>query len=255
MSLWTVLVLLLLVTSASAGDDPLPSWNDGAAKRAIVTFVSEVTRDASPNFVPVSERVATFDNDGTLWSEQPIYFQFAFAVYRIKTMAPQHPEWKTQQPFKAVLEGDMKALEATGQKGVLELLMATHTGMTTDGFNSAVADWVENARHPRFNRRYTDLVFQPMIELMEFLRNTGFKTFIVSGGGVEFMRAFTERIYGIPPEQVVGSSGALEFAMRDGKPVLVKTPKVFFIDDHAGKPVGIEQYRAAAHIRLRQLRR
>jgi phosphoglycolate phosphatase-like HAD superfamily hydrolase len=222
--------------------DPLPSWNDGPAKAAIISFVSDVTLEGSAHFVPPSERIATFDNDGTLWSEQPIYFQLAFALYRVKAMAPQHPEWKNRQPYKAVLEGDMKALEASGQKGLLELVAATHAGMTTEEFDAAVTDWVDNARHPRFKRPYTDLVFQPMIELLELLRSNGFKTFIVSGGGVEFMRVFTERIYGVPPEQVVGSSGVLQYSVRNGKPVLLKTPKIFFIDDHDGKPVGIQQF-------------
>ena len=223
--------------------DPLPGWNDSPAKKAITDFVAKVTKEGSADFVPVAERIATFDNDGTLWSEQPIYFQFAFALDRIKALAPQHPEWKRKQPFKGVLEGDMKALFASGEKGLVELLITTHTGMPTDEFHKAVADWLATARHPRFNRPYTDLVFQPMLELLTYLRANGFKTFIVSGGTVEFMRVWTERIYGIPPEQVVGSSFVTKFEMRkDGKPVLFREPKIDFFDDGPGKPVGIQKF-------------
>jgi phosphoserine phosphatase len=223
--------------------DPLPSWNDGPAKKAIIEFVSRVTTEGNPDFVLPAERIATFDNDGTLWSEQPIYFQFVFALDRVKALAPQHPEWKTQQPFKAVLDGDMKALVASGEKGLVELLMATHTGMTTDEFSKTVADWLATAQHPRFKRPYTDLVYKPMLELMSYLRANGFKTFIVSGGTVEFMRAFAERIYGIPPEQVVGTTFVTQFQMREGgKPVLVRQPKIEFIDDGPGKPAGINKF-------------
>ena len=236
------LVVLFVTTAVAWADDTLPSWNDGAAKSAIVAFVVRVTQEGSPDFVPPAQRIATFDNDGTLWSEQPAYFQLAFAFYRIKVMAPKHPEWKDKQPYKAVLEGDMQALAAAGEKGLLELMAATHAGMTTDEFATAVADWCDSAQHPRFKRPYTDLVFQPMLELLSYLRDNGFKTFIVSGGGVEFMRVFAERVYGIPPEQVIGSSGVLKFEMRDGKPVLVKEPKIEFIDDKAGKPVGIQRF-------------
>jgi phosphoserine phosphatase len=223
--------------------DPLPSWNDSPAKKAIIEFVTRVTKEGGPDFVPPAERIATFDNDGTLWSEMPIYFQFAFAIDRVKALAPQHPEWKTQQPFKAALDGDLQALIASGEKGLVELVMATHTGMTTDEFAKTAADWLATARHPRFKRLYTDLVYQPMLELLVYLRENGFKTFIVSGGTVEFMRAFTERIYGIPPEQVVGTTFATQFQMReDGKPVLVRQPKIEFIDDGPGKPVGINRF-------------
>ncbi len=235
-------IALLLTVAVARADDALPSWNEGAAKAAIVNFVTRVTREGDPDFVPPAQRIAVFDNDGTLWSEQPVYFQVAFAFYRIRAMAPEHPLWRNQQPYKAVLEGDMKGLAATGEKGLLELIATTHSGMTTDEFSAAVSDWIQNAAHPRFKRRYTDLVFQPMLELMAYLRANGFKTFIVSGGGVEFMRVFSERVYGVPPEQVVGSSGVLKFAMRNGKPVLIKEPKIFFIDDKDGKPVGIEQF-------------
>jgi phosphoglycolate phosphatase-like HAD superfamily hydrolase len=244
--LWTLLIVSLVLASiqvASAADDPLPSWNDGAAKRAVEDFVKRVTTPGGADFVPERERIATFDNDGTLWAEQPICFQFAFVFDRIKAMAPQHPEWKTKQPYQAVLEGDMAALAASGEKGILELMAVTHTGMTTDEFFTIVSDWTATAQHPRFKRPYLELVYQPMIELLAYLRANGLKTFIVSGGGVEFMRVFAEQVYGIPPEQVVGSSGVLEFQLgTDGKPVLMRLPKVDFIDDKAGKPVGIQKF-------------
>jgi phosphoglycolate phosphatase-like HAD superfamily hydrolase len=229
--------------SAQQRTDPLPSWNDGAAKQAIVEFVDRVTEEGGPHFVPAHERIAVFDNDGTLWAEQPTYFQFAFALDRIKALAPQHPEWQDTQPFKAVLEGDLKALAASGEKGLLEIMAATHAGMTTEEFSAIVADWLASARHPRFKRPYTELAYQPMLELLAWLRERGFKTFIVSGGGVEFMRVFAERVYGIPPEQVIGSSGVVKFEMpADGKPVLTKEPKVEFVDDGPGKPVGINRF-------------
>jgi phosphoglycolate phosphatase-like HAD superfamily hydrolase len=242
--MWLIIGLALASAHVASGaDDPLASWNDGAAKRAIVDFVQRVTTPGRPDFVPEPERIATFDNDGTLWAEQPMYFQFMFVFDRIKAMAPQHPEWKTTQPYQAVIEGDMAALAASGEKGVLELMAVTHTGMTTDEFVKIVSDWTATARHPRFQRPYIELVYQPMLELLAYLRANGFKTFIVSGGGVEFMRVFVERIYGIPPEQVVGSSGVLEFQTgAEGKPVLMRLPKVDFIDDKAGKPVGIQKF-------------
>jgi phosphoglycolate phosphatase-like HAD superfamily hydrolase len=191
----------------------------------------------------VPERIATFDNDGTLWTEQPYYFQFAFALDRIKAMAPQHPEWKDKQPFKALLEGDKQALAAAGEKGLIEILEATHTGMTTEEFSRIVLEWTSTARHPRFNRPYTELAYQPMLELLAYLRTNGFKTFIVSGGGVEFMRPWTERVYGIPPEQVVGSSGVVKFQIgADGKPELLKLAKIEFVDDGPGKPAGINRF-------------
>ncbi len=196
-------VVFVAVTTAPAQSDPLPSWNDGASKRAIIDFVSRVIKEGGPDFVPVSQRIATFDNDGTLWSEQPIYFQFAFALDRVKQLAPQHPEWEQEQPFKAVLAGDMKALALSGEQGLARLLLTTHTGMTTDEFSKSVAGWLATAKHPRFKRPYTELVYQPMLELLSYLRQNGFKTFIVSGGTVEFMRVFAEKVYGIPPEQVV----------------------------------------------------
>ena len=229
-------------TRAWAQADPLPSWNDGAPKRAILDFVSRTTSAASREFVPVPQRIATFDNDGTLWCEQPIYFQFAFAMDRVKALAPQHPEWKEQAPFKYVLADDLASLAGVGEKGMLELVMATHAGMTVPEFERLVLDWLATARHPRFKRPYTELVNQPMLELMALLRAKEFKTFIVSGGGIDFMRPWTEKIYGIPPEQVVGSSGVVKYEFTDGKPVLRKEPKVDFVDDGPGKPVGIYRF-------------
>jgi phosphoglycolate phosphatase-like HAD superfamily hydrolase len=223
--------------------DPLPSWNDGAVKKAILDFVGRTTAAGGPDFVPVPERIATFDNDGTLWTEQPVYFQVAFAMDRVKALAPQRPEWKTLEPFKSVLADDRAALAVMGEKGLLEIMAATHAGLTTAEFTKAVDDWIATARHPRFNRLYTDLVYQPMLELLTYLRTNQFKTFIVSGGGIEFMRPWTERIYGIPPEQVVGSSGVTKFVLQpDGVPVLMKEAKVEFIDDGPGKPVGINHF-------------
>jgi phosphoserine phosphatase len=225
-----------------AQTDPLPSWNDGPTKQAIVKFVEAVTVQGGPQFVAAEARIAVFDNDGTLWSEQPMYFQGFFAFDRVKVLAPKHPEWKTKQPFKGILENDMNAVAATGEKGLGEVVAVTHSGMTTEEFDQIVKEWVGQAKHPRFQRPYTDLVFQPMLELLAYLRANGFKTFIVSGGGVEFMRVFTEEIYGIPPEQVVGSVGETKFEMRSGRPVLVKLPKIDLVDDKAGKPVGINRF-------------
>jgi hypothetical protein len=222
--------------------DPLPSWNEGPAKQAVMEFVRTVTDQSGPQYVPPEQRIATFDNDGTLWSEQPMYFQGLFTFDRVKALAQKHPEWKERQPFKALLENDMKALAAAGEKGAGEIMMAAHAGMTTGEFESIVEEWLTTARHARFNRPFTDLVYQPMLELLTYLRENGFKTFIVSGGGVEFMRPWTEKVYGIPPEQVVGSSVKLKFEMRDGKPVLVRLPEIDFIDDGPGKPVGIQKF-------------
>ena len=237
------LILILAVPVHTRADrDPLASWNDGTAKQAIVDFVAAVTDTGGPDYVPPAERIAVFDNDGTLWSEKPAYFQLLFAIDHIKALAPQHPEWKTQQPFKAVLENNIEALAASGEKGLVQLIMASHAGMTTDEFEQIVTDWQATAKHPGFKRPYTELVFQPMLELLQYLRDNGFKTFIVSGGGVEFMRPFTEKIYGIPPEQVIGSSIKTKFELRDGKPVLVRLPEIFFIDDKSGKPVGIQKF-------------
>jgi phosphoglycolate phosphatase-like HAD superfamily hydrolase len=236
------LALGLGAGGASAQTDPLPSWNDGAAKKAITDFVARVTTQGDPDFVAPELRIATFDNDGTLWAEQPVYFQLAFAIDRIKALAPQHPEWATQQPYKAILDGDMHALAAAGEKGIAEIVMATHAGMTTDEFAKIVADWTSAAQHPRFKRPYTELVYKPMLELLGYLRANGFKTYIVSGGGVEFMRVFAERVYGIPPEQVIGSTIVTQFEITDGRPVLMRQPRIDFIDDKAGKPVAINKF-------------
>ncbi len=240
-SLSIVAVLLLFSVRLSAADS-LPSWSDGPAKKAIIEFVEKVTKEGGADFVPVSERIATFDNDGTLWCEQPLPVQLYFALDRVKELAPQHPEWKDKQPFKAVMEGDMKALMAGGERGLVELVMATHAGMTTDEFDAIVKDWLATAKHPKYKRPYTECVYQPMLELLAYLRANGFKTYIVSGGGIEFMRQWTEKTYGIPPEQVVGSTIKTKFEMRDGKPVLVRLPEIDFIDDTVGKPVGINKF-------------
>jgi len=228
--------------TATPVGDPLPSWNDGAARQAIVQFVTDVTTKGGAGFVPAPERIAVFDNDGTLWSEQPLYVQLVFVVDRVKALAPQHPDWKTKQPFKGVLDGDLAAVAAAGERGLVEMLMATHAGMTQAEFESIAADWIASARHPKYGRPYTECVYQPMLELLAYLRDNGFKTFIVSGGGIEFMRPWTERVYGIPPEQVVGSSIKTRYELRDDGPVLVRQPDISFIDDKAGKPVGINQH-------------
>jgi phosphoserine phosphatase len=235
--------LAILATGlAHAQADPLPSWNEGPAKARIVGFVQAVTDKASKDYVPPADRIAVFDNDGTLWSEQPAYFQLLFAIDRVKALAPKHPEWKTKQPFKAVLDGDMKALAASGEKGIAQLVMATHAGMTTDEFARVVKDWLATARHPKLDRPYTDLVFQPMLELLDYLRANGFKTYIVSGGGIEFLRVFAEERYGIPPEQVIGSSIKTKYEVRDGKPAIVRLAELDFVDDKAGKPIGIHKF-------------
>jgi phosphoglycolate phosphatase-like HAD superfamily hydrolase len=228
--------------AAYAQGDPLPSWQEGAARRAIIAFIDRVTTQGSADFLPVEERIATFDNDGTLWSEQPVYFQAAFALDRIKAMAKDHPDWRNRQPYKSVLANDRAALAATGEKGLLELVAATHAGMTVADFRRVVLEWSTTARHPRFNRPYMELVFQPMLELMAYLRVNGFKTFIVSGGGIEFMRPWVEKVYGIPPEQVVGSSGKTAFKLVGDKPAIQKLPQVEFVDDGPGKPVGINRF-------------
>ncbi|MGF9764873.1 HAD family hydrolase [Microvirga sp. 0TCS3.31] len=227
---------------AVAQTDPLPSWNDSPAKQAIVAFVNDVTREGSPDFVPPAERVATFDNDGTLWIEQPMYVQFAFALDRVKELAPQHPEWKDKQPFKAVLEGDMATLAAAGEHGAVEIVATTHAAMSPEEFKQQVKEWLATAKQPRFERKYEALVYQPMLEVLTYMRANGFKTFIVSGGGIEFIRVFAEKNYGIPPEQVVGSSIVTKFERRDGQPMLFRLPEVNFVDDGPGKPVGINQH-------------
>ena len=244
-SIYTAILVVLFsstICTTLHASDPLPSWNKGQAKSSIINFVKSVTTPGSEDFVTVGDRIATFDNDGTLWSEQPLYFQLFFAIDRVKALAPQHPEWKNEQPFKAVLENDTKALLASGEKGLLEIVMATHAGMSTTEFDRTVKDWLATAKHPKLERPYTDLVYQPMLELLDYLRANGFKTFIVSGGGIDFMRPWVESIYGIPPEQVVGSVIKTEFKMQNGIPTLIKLPEIAFIDDKVGKPVGIHTF-------------
>jgi len=222
--------------------DPLTSWTDGPAKSEIIEFVRVVANETGSGYVAPEDRIATFDNDGTLWPSHPMYAQLAFAVDRIKALAPQHPEWQTQQPFKAVLDNDLEALGAAGEKGLIELVMASHAGMSTAEFESLVSDWMATARHPRFDRLYTELAYQPMLELLDYLRANGFKTYIVSGGGIEFMRPMTQAVYGIPPGQVIGSSIKTEYKMEEGEPALMRLPEIDFIDDKAGKPVGINKF-------------
>ena len=222
--------------------EELPSWNEGAAKRAITRFVERVTAKGNPDFVPPSERIAVFDNDGTLWSEKPFYFQLAFALDRLKKLAPKHPEWKQNATLKAAIDGDLEPVLAGGEHALLEIVMATHAGTTTEEFERIVRDWLKTARHPKTGKPYTKMVYQPMLELLAYLRAHGFKTWIVSGGGIEFMRPWSQRVYGIPPEQVVGSSIKVKFEMRDATPTLVRLPELDFIDDKAGKPVGIHKF-------------
>jgi hypothetical protein len=221
--------------------DPLPSWNEGPSKSAILSFVARVTRPGGPDFVPPDERVATFDQDGTLWSEQPCYVQLAFALDRVKALAPEHPDWRDRQPWKAALEGDLAALAGAGEKGLVEIIATTHLNTTTDQFHDIVERWITSTRHPRFQRLHTQLIYQPMLELLLHLRGHAFKTFIVSGGGVEFVRVFSERVYGIPPEQVVGSRCKLRYEPRGGNPTLFRLPEVDLFDDGPGKPVGIQE--------------
>ncbi|MSP76245.1 MAG: haloacid dehalogenase-like hydrolase [Rhodospirillaceae bacterium] len=234
--------LLAFGAPAFAQSDPLPSWNDGVAKKSIVAFVEKITTAGSPDFVPVEQRIATFDNDGTLWCEQPVPVQLYFALDRVKALASQHPEWKTKEPFASLLKGDLTTALAGGDHAILELFMATHTGMTVVEFEQIVKDWIASAKHPKTGKLFTDMTYQPMVELLGYLRANGFKNFIVSGGGIEFMRPWTEKIYGIPPEQVVGSSVKTKFEMRDGKPVLMRLPELNFNDDKGDKPVGINQH-------------
>jgi phosphoserine phosphatase len=228
-------------TAPAAIVRPLASWNDGAARQAILDFVGRTTTQGSSDFVPPAERIAVFDNDGTLWAEQPMYFQLAFALDRIRSLAPQHPDWKTKKPFKAVLEGDIKGVLASGASGLMQIVAASHAGTTTEEFERIVTDWIASARHPTSKRRYDEMVYQPMLDVLTYLRANGYKTFIVSGGGVEFMRPWVERVYGIPPEQVVGSRAKVKYEVRDGVPVLVRLPEIDLNDDKAGKPVGIHQ--------------
>jgi phosphoserine phosphatase len=237
-----LLAAVVFTTITARAQDPLPSWNDGPVKQSIINFVKKVTKPGSPDFVPVPERIAVFDNDGTLWCEKPLPVQLYFALDRVNTLAPQHPEWKTNEPFASILKGDLKTALAGGERGLVELFMATHAGNTTEEFEKIVKDWIATANHPKTGRHFTDMVYQPMLEVLAYLRANGFKTFIVSGGGIEFMRPWTERTYGIPPEQVVGSSVKTKFELRDGQPVLVRLPEVNFNDDKGGKPVGIHQH-------------
>jgi len=235
-------LLILALCSLIAAADPLPSWNHTAPRQAIVAFVEKVTKEDSSDFVPIPERIAVFDNDGTLWAEQPMYFQAFFVFERIKALAPQHPEWKDKEPFASVLRGDMKTALAGGERALLEMVMATHAGMTTEEFEKSVIDWLATAKHPKTGKPFTEMVYQPMLELLTYLRTNGFKTFIVSGGGIEFMRPWAEKVYGIPPEQIIGSSIKSKYELRDGKPVIVKLPELNFIDDKGGKPVGIHHH-------------
>lgn len=238
-------VLFLFCSSfhfAWAQNDPLQSWNEGSSKSAIIAFVQAVIDKSGLDYVPPGERIAVFDNDGTLWSEQPAYFQLYFAMDRVKELAADHPEWKNQQPFKAVLEEDMETLVASGEEGLIQLIMVTHAGMTSNDFTDIVKKWLQTATHPTLKKPYTELVFKPMLELLDYLQKNDFKNYIVSGGGIEFMRPWSEEIYGIPPERVVGSSIVTKFKIEDGKPVLVREAKVIFIDDKAGKPIGINQH-------------
>lgn len=221
--------------------DPLPSWNEGATKQAILGFVEKVTSEGV-DFVPPAERIAVFDNDGTLWAEQPLYFQAFYLFDRVKALAPQHPEWASEEPFASVLKGDYKSALAGGEHGLLAMAAATHAGLTSEEFSASVNEWLATAKHPFTGKAYTDMVYQPMLELLAHLRANGFKTFIVSGGGIDFMRPWIGRVYGIPPEQVVGSSLKAAYEVREGKPVIVKRPELDFIDDKAGKPVGIHQH-------------
>ncbi|WP_417548664.1 HAD family hydrolase [Marinobacter segnicrescens] len=236
------LIVLFLTLPITLAAQPLPSWNEGKSRTAIMDFVELVTDEGGPGFVPTAERIAVFDNDGTLWAEKPAYTQLLFAVDRVKAMAPSHPEWKGEQPFKGILENDLEAALAGGEEALMKIIMATHAGMTTGEFEAEAADWFETARHPETGKAYTEMVYQPMLEVMEYLRANGFKTFIVSGGGVELMRVFAEEVYGVPPEQVVGSSIKAEFEMRNNEPVIVKQPELNFINDKAGKPVAINHH-------------
>lgn len=242
------LFALGILSVGEAAADPLPSWNDGAVKQSIVDFVARVTERDGPDFVAPEDRIATFDNDGTLWVEKPIYTQFMFAIDRVKAESNQHPEWKTKEPFKSVLAGDLNAVAGMGEKGMLEIVAATHSGMTTAEFSATVDQWIATAKHPRFKVLYTELVYQPMLELLAYLRANDFNVFIVSGGGAEFMRSFTRKTYGVPPWQVIGSSGVTKYGMWDASPVLIKEPKVLFVDDGPGKPEGINHFIGAQPI-------
>ncbi|WP_412177236.1 HAD family hydrolase [Mesorhizobium sp. ZC-5] len=234
--------LLMTTAAAAAQPDPLPSWNDGAARKSVLEFVIAVTTDGSADYVEAADRIAVFDNDGTLWSEQPMYVQLAFALDRVKTLAPDHPEWQTTEPFKSVLAGDMKGVAASGMKGLAEIIAVTHSGITSDEFTAIASAWIASAKHPTTGKPYTSMIYQPMRELIDYLKAHDFRVFIVSGGGIEFMRPWTEATYSIPPENVVGSSIKTKYEMHDGKPAVVRLPDIDFIDDGAGKPVGINRF-------------
>ena len=235
-----LLALVISLPAFAQTAEPLPSWNDGPAKKSIIEFVQAVTDQSSKDFVKPAERIAVFDNDGTLWSEQPAYFELLFAFDEVKRTAPQHPEWKTTQPFKAVLENDHKALAAAGMDGLLKIVGATHTGMTTEAFDDHATTWLTQARHPKTGKPYTEMIFQPMLEMLDYLRSQDFKTYIVSGGDTGFMRAFAEKVYGIPPEQVIGTTFVTAFQFKDGKASIVRTPKLAHNDDGPGKPESID---------------
>jgi hypothetical protein len=233
---------LFVIGAIAQAEDPLPSWNSGVTKQAIFSFVERVTDSKSPDFIAESERIATFDNDGTLWAEQPMYFQLLFALDRVKALAPQHPEWKNREPFASLLRGDINSALAGGENAILQIVMETHAGMTTEEFEDTVKKWIATAQHPTTKRRLTQMVYQPMLELLAYLRAHRFKTFIVSGGGIEFMRPWVEEVYGIPPEQVIGSSVKVKYELRGGVPALVRLPVINFINDKEGKPVGIHSH-------------
>jgi phosphoglycolate phosphatase-like HAD superfamily hydrolase len=235
-------VVLLGMAGAQAEHDPLPSWNKGAAKEAILSFVKATTEKSSPQHVEPKDRIATFDQDGTLWMEHPLYAQAMFALDRLGKLAPQHPEWKETEPFKSVLSGDREAMSKFTEKDWMEIVAVTHTGMNTEDFQAIVKQWITTAKAPRFDRPYTDLIYQPMLEVMRYLREKGFRTYIVTGGGQEFVRVYSEQVYGVPPEQVVGSSVVTKYDNSSGKPVLMREPKVFFIDDGPGKAIGINLF-------------
>lgn len=240
--LLVIAFVIAIFAAPTRAADPLPSWNDTAAKQSVIAFVEKVTGTDSPDYVAPVDRIATFDNDGTLWAEQPVYVQLLFTLDRLRELAPQHPEWRNQEPFASVLKGDLKAAAAGGEKAIAELIMATHAGMTTVEFEQNVVDWIATARHPQTEKLYTEMVYQPMLELIDYLKAKDFKVFIVSGGGIEFMRPWTQRVYGIPPEQVIGSSIKTKYELRDGKPYLVRLPALNFIDDKEGKPVAINHH-------------
>ncbi len=238
-SISIIICIFIITGDAISETDPLPSWNDRSVKNYIIKFVETVTNPESNDFVKPEDRIATFDNDGNLWIEQPLYTQLAFAIDRVKAMAPDHPEWKTTEPYKAILEGNYSSLD---KKDLLEIIATTHSGMTTEDFELIASAWFKTSKHPKYKRSYSELIYKPMVELLEYLRANGFKTYIVSGGGIDFMRPVTQELYGIPPEQVVGTSVVTKYELRDGKPVLIKMPEIFFIDDKEGKPIGIQKF-------------